>query len=127
MPTIDSYGRIAHAQVTKDGVTLPLKDWCKQLDLSYRTVSMRYARGVRKPEELLFKPHHKQAADGTWVYYASLNNLQKDIADQTGFGLTNILPQEVADKVRALATELETTPDEVIGTLVEHGLKRLQR
>jgi hypothetical protein len=127
MPSIHNYGVIASVQITKDGETYALRDWCKKLDLPYRTVSMRYARGVRNPDELLFKPEHRKAADGTWVYYSSLADLQKGRAIQTDFALTSILPKDIAERVRNLATELESTPDEVIVTFVEHGLKRLQK
>lgn len=126
MPSIQNYGVIASVQITRNGETRGLSDWCKLLGLPYRTAYMRYTRGVRDPEELLFVPHHKKDTTGAWVHYASITDLKKQRATQTNFAMTNILPEATAAQVRQVAKDMDTTPDQVIITLVEHGLKKLR-
>ena len=125
MPSIQNYGIVASVQITHNGETHGLSEWCKKLNLPYRTAYMRYTRGVRDPEELLFVPHHKKDSTGTWVHYASVSDVKKQRGIQTNFALTNILPEATAAQVVQVAKDMETTPDQVIITLVEHGLKKL--
>lgn len=125
MPSIHNYGSISHLPITHKGETRPLRDWCIKLNLPYKTAYMRYTRGVRDPEVLLFVPHHKQDSTGAWVYFGTPGDLKKQQRIQTNFAMTNILPEYVADAVKQLAIDMGTSPDEVIKTFVEHGLKKL--
>ena len=127
MPTIQNYGTISNIPITKDGETRTLTDWCQKLGLAYRTAYMRWTRGIRDPDELLFVPHHKQDATGTWVHYGRVSDLKRGQGIQTGFALVNILSEELAAQVRQFSEQMDMTPDEVIITFVEHGVKKLQK
>lgn len=45
--------------VTMEGITMGLKDWCRSLELNYQTVFMRISRGRLTPIEALILPLHK--------------------------------------------------------------------
>jgi hypothetical protein len=55
MPTVENYGAIARQPIEHQGVVRSLADWAKYYQLPYKTVSMRWRRGHRKPSILFYK------------------------------------------------------------------------
>ena len=68
MATIETYGTLAHTNITIGDTTRTLKEWAKHHDIPYATVRMRWSRGHRDPKRLFFRPEHRQDEAGTWVF-----------------------------------------------------------
>ena len=129
MPTLENYGSIANVMVTMDGETAPLKAWCAVLGLPYKTVAMRYKRGIREPERLFFRPHTEKGPNGHWL--ASLKDRDRQHKQQERRDFLNIFPADTASElqqVAALSGDPQTGQpmriEDVIVTLVRDSLRR---
>lgn len=114
--------KFSEVLLTIGDITRPIADWCAMREVSTATVRARYIRGERDPERLLFKPQHKKSETGDWEYHASLEAKPQPVT--TAF-LLNLFPHETQNKLRRVAQDMNMPLDEVLITLVEHSLKRI--
>ncbi len=131
MPTAKNYGLIANQPFDIDGTTRPLRDWSHFYGVPFATVRMRWQRGERDPAILFFKPHYRKEADGTEVYvpYATKPGKRTEAQkiEANSKQLINILGDETTAEVTRVAADMEMTPSDVVKTLVDHGLKKLNK
>lgn len=67
-----SWNRRDTIRITRDGETLPLKEWASRLGFSYGTVTKRYRRGC--PVDQLFTPAGSFKCSKDWVRRPSLRS-----------------------------------------------------
>lgn len=95
---------LANDLIEYDGSTKTLKEWCYLLDLEYSTVRMRRTRGMEPPE----------------LFAGTVHGFTKQ-------GKTFILSGKMFARLEHHGRRLRQMPTELMVSLVEHGLSKLDK